>query len=100
MFGVAARTRLPAEAYLPAVSADVYGRLRTEAARVLHLGHGVVVDAVFDRPDGSLAIAAVAEREDVAFRGLWLAASREVLLHRVAERRGDVSDATGNVLLS
>ncbi|MCW6513085.1 bifunctional aminoglycoside phosphotransferase/ATP-binding protein [Lichenifustis flavocetrariae] len=100
MFRVPARTRLPAEAYLPAVSAEVYGRLRSEAARVLHLGHGVVVDAVFDRPDESIAIAEVAEREGVPFRGLWLTAPREVLLHRVAQRRGDVSDATGDVLLS
>nr|WP_245504361.1 AAA family ATPase [Lichenihabitans psoromatis] len=100
MFGVWARTRLPAEAYLPAVSADIYGRLRAEAACVLRLGHGVVADAVFDRPDESLAIADVAERESVAFRGLWLTASREVLLRRVAQRRGDVSDATGDVLLS
>jgi aminoglycoside phosphotransferase family enzyme/predicted kinase len=100
LFGVPARTRLPAEAYLPAVSAEVYERLRSEAARVLHLGHGVVVDAVFDRPEEGPAIADVAERQGVPFQGLWLTAPREVLLHRVAERRGDVSDATGDVLLS
>ncbi|MCW6512659.1 hypothetical protein M8523_32655 [Hyphomicrobiales bacterium BP6-180914] len=58
------------------------------------------MDAVFDRRDESIAIADVAEREGVAFQGLWLTAPREVLLHRVAQRRGDVSDATGDVLLS
>ena len=100
MFGVSARTPLHAAAYLPAVSADLYEKLRVEAARVLHLGHGVVLDAVFGKPDESLAIADVAEREGVPFQGLWLSASPELLLRRIEERQGDVSDATGSVLQS
>jgi aminoglycoside phosphotransferase family enzyme/predicted kinase len=98
LFGVPPRMRLPAAAYEPAVSTAVYARLRTEAARVLHLGHGAVVDAVFDPVQESVAIAGVADRESVAFQGLWLSAPPEVLLRRIDQRHGDVSDATGTVL--
>ena len=34
----------------------------------------------------------------VPFQGLWLTAPAEILVQRVAARRGDVSDATPDVL--
>ena len=34
----------------------------------------------------------------VPFQGLWLTAPKEILVQRVAARRGDVSDATPDVL--
>ncbi|WP_246702788.1 bifunctional aminoglycoside phosphotransferase/ATP-binding protein [Starkeya sp. ORNL1] len=98
LFGVAAETRLPPDAYRPNVSGQVYGILAARAESVLSLGHGVVADAVFDRPDDRSRIADLASSAGVAFHGLWLEASPERLLRRVADRRNDASDATPDVV--
>jgi aminoglycoside phosphotransferase family enzyme/predicted kinase len=98
LFGVAAETRLPPEAYRPNVSEQVYGILTARAESVLRHGHGVVADAVFDRPADRSSIAEVAASAGVTFHGLWLEASPERLLRRVADRRGDASDATPEVV--
>lgn len=98
LFGVAAETRLPPEAYRAEVSEQVYGLLATRAETVLARGHGVVADAVFDRPADRSRMAEVAVSAGVAFQGLWLEASPERLLRRVAARRGDASDATTDIV--
>lgn len=97
-FGVAAETRLPAEAYLPDVSAQVYEELAGRAAEILRRGHGVVADAVFDRAPDRARIEDVATGAGVPFQGLWLEAGVETLLQRVAARHGDPSDATPDVV--
>jgi predicted kinase len=56
----------------------------------------VVADAVFDRPDERRRIAQAAGASP--FLGLWLEVAPERLVRRVAERRGDVSDATPAVV--
>jgi aminoglycoside phosphotransferase family enzyme/predicted kinase len=98
LFGVAAETRLPPEAYRPNVSEQVYGILAAKAESVLRHGHGVVADAVFDRPADRSRIAEVAAGGGVAFHGLWLEASPERLLRRVADRCNDASDATPDIV--
>ncbi|HEY9212055.1 MAG TPA: AAA family ATPase, partial [Ancylobacter sp.] len=98
LFGVAAETRLPPEAYRAEVSEQVYGLLAMRAESTLSQGHGVVADAVFDRPADRSRMAEVAARAGVAFQGLWLEASPERLLRRVAARRGDASDATTDIV--
>jgi aminoglycoside phosphotransferase family enzyme/predicted kinase len=94
LFGVASRTRLPAEAYGAEVSARVYAELGETAERVLACGHAVVADAVFDRQADRERFAALAAGAGVAFHGLWLEAPAKTLIDRVAGRRGDPSDAT------
>ena len=42
----------------------------------------------------------VAHEASVPFQGLWLSAPKDILAQRVAARRGDVSDATPDVLSS
>ena len=98
MFGVAPTDRLPAAAYAPAVSEQVYGAMREAAAAVLAQGMPVVVDAVFDRPQDRAAIAETATKAGVAFAGFWLSAPVAALHDRIRQRRGDPSDATGEVL--
>lgn len=98
MFGVAPTERLPEEAYRPEVTERVYALLAERAAAVLAAGHAVVVDAVSARPDERLALEAVAARAGVRFDGFWLEAPLPVRLARVAERRGDASDATAAVV--
>lgn len=97
-FGVAAETRLPAEAYRSEVSAQVYEALFDHAAGVLRSGHGVVVDAVFDRAPDRARIEHVAAQAGARFQGLWLEAGIETLMQRVAARRDDPSDATPDVV--
>jgi hypothetical protein len=70
-----------------------------EEARVaLAAGHSVIADAVFARPQERRAIARIAEDCGVPFQGLWLEAEPEVMQERVTGRRGDVSDATAEVV--
>jgi uncharacterized protein len=100
LHGVAPETRLPETAYRPEISERVYARMRDEARAALVAGCAVVADAVFDRPADREAIARVAGDTGVAFDGFWLAAPVDVLLGRLAGRKGDPSDATAAVLLA
>ena len=100
MHGAAAEDRLPASAYRPEASDEVYATMRREAADVLAGGHAVVVDAVYDRPAEREAIGRVALNAAVEFRGIWLEAPKAALLQRLEARRNDPSDATAEVLLA
>jgi hypothetical protein len=96
--GVDALDRLPPSAYTPTATADVYARLTDRAARILASGQGVIVDAVFARPEERAAIERVAAAAGVPFVGLWLAVSADTARARVAGRVGDASDATAAVV--
>lgn len=100
LFGVEPETRLPQEAYRPEVSAKVYALQREEAGAVLATGQSVIADAVFDRPQERAAIEALAGKLGTPFRGIWLEAPEPTLVERIAQRRGDPSDATADVLRS
>jgi hypothetical protein len=92
--------RLPPDAYRPDVSRKVYETLRQQAADVLSKGFAAIADAVFDRPDERIAIEDVARSRNARFTGVWLEAPAAVLLPRIAARRHDPSDATGDVLMA
>lgn len=100
LFGVAAETRLPTDAYRPDISETVYVELADRAARIAGRGHAVVADAVFDRPEERVRIENAAISADAPFQGLWLDADPERLIARVRSRTGDVSDATPEVVAS
>jgi len=96
MFGVKSDVPLPQEAYRPEVSDRVYARLGERAWALVGQGAGVLVDAVFDRPDRRAALqAAVAGAPFAAF---WLQADADTLRQRVGARRGGPSDADLKVL--
>lgn len=96
--GRALAERLPPESYTAETSRQTYAALLDAAEHLLRSGNSVVVDAVFGRMDERVAAAAVAKNCGVAFSGLWLEASLEVLVRRVDARRGDASDATAAVV--
>ncbi|MGQ3348583.1 AAA family ATPase, partial [Bosea sp. (in: a-proteobacteria)] len=96
--GVEPQMRLPPEAYRPAVSEAVFAEQAQRALAILRLGHGVVADAVFDRAPDHERIARAAHEAGVAFQGLWLEAPAPTLIARVEARRGDPSDATGEIV--
>lgn len=98
LFGVPEHERLPPAAYAATVTETVYHALRRKAAVIARAGHSAVVDAVHGRADERAAMEKVARDHGVAFTGLWLEAGADVLLDRVAQRRGDASDATTAVV--
>jgi hypothetical protein len=98
LFGVAPETRLPPSAYRPSVSAEVYERIFVGAGQALVRDHGVVADAVFDRPRDRERIELTGQQADVPFAGIWLEADPEVLFSRVDSRAGGPSDATRDVV--
>ena len=90
--------RLGQEGYTSTVTHQVYRQITKRAAEVLEAEHGVIVDAVWGRPDQRSAIAKVAEAAGVPFTGLWLEAPVDILAARVQTRGADVSDATIEIL--
>ncbi|MDX2145762.1 MAG: AAA family ATPase [Rhodospirillaceae bacterium] len=97
LFGIPDTARLPPEAYTPEAGARVYGELARLARRVLAAGHGVVVDAVFAKPDERAMVEHVARGIGVPFLGLWLEAPLAVRESRVGIRVRDASDADAAV---
>jgi aminoglycoside phosphotransferase family enzyme/predicted kinase len=98
LFGVAAHEPLPAQAYAPEMSDRVYAICRKRALLALEGGQSAILDAVHAKEEEREAIAQVASEFGVPFVGIWLEAPAEVLRKRVAERKGDVSDATPEVV--
>jgi aminoglycoside phosphotransferase family enzyme/predicted kinase len=98
LFGVAPTERLPASAYAPEVSDEVYAMCRKRALMALGGGQVVIVDAVHAKQDEREALAALAGEMGVPFTGLWLEAPPEVMRQRIARRTSDASDATPAVI--
>jgi hypothetical protein len=90
--------RLPEDAYRPEVTATTYSRLRDKAAAALATGQSVVIDAAHLKEDERRAAADLAAPNAAHFTGLWLEAPTNVLIERVAKRKGDASDATPAVV--
>lgn len=97
-FGVAPSAHLGPEGYAPAVSQAVYRTIAGRARAALEAGHSVIADAVYASPGEREAIAAVARKAGVPFRGLWIEAPPSILVERLRGRTGDASDATPEVL--
>ena len=96
LHGVSPESRLPEAAYSEIASRAVKSRLFADMRHVLETGHAVIADLTFLEEDDRKAA-----RDSCAaspFVGIWLTAPPEILRARVADRRGDASDATVEVL--
>lgn len=98
LWQVPALTRLPAQAYQPQQSQQVYDRLCDKAIRSLRAGHSVIIDAVFAKASERSRMQGLASENDADFCGLWLTADEAVMCDRIRHRRNDASDATEQVL--
>jgi len=98
LMGVHETARLPESAYAPAVTQAVYDRIAELATTVLATGYIAVADAVYGKESERLALAKIADRTGLPFRGVWLEAPAQLLEPRITSRRGDASDATTDVL--
>jgi hypothetical protein len=88
---------LPASAYRPEITAQVYEALLCSAVDVLSQGHSVVVDAVFAAESERAAIHDAARRLNIRFAGFFLVAELATRLERIGQRQRDASDATPEV---
>jgi aminoglycoside phosphotransferase family enzyme/predicted kinase len=96
--GVPLEQRMPAGSYTQDASAKVYAVMFDRAEQALRAGQGVVMDAVFARPEERQAAEGLARKIAVPFEGVWLDVPKEVAQARVAARTGDASDATPDVI--
>jgi aminoglycoside phosphotransferase family enzyme/predicted kinase len=97
MFAVQEIARLPASAYSPEVTREVYRRLIDKARVALRSGQSAVLDATFATAWERKAAAGAAAEVGVAFSGLFLDAPLETRLKRIALRLADASDADADV---
>jgi uncharacterized protein len=97
LFNIGEMDRLPAGAYAPEISEQIYEILGQRALRILAQGHSVVADAVFARESERTAIRHVAGEHNVRFVGLFLEADLATRQSRVGRREGDASDATPEI---
>ncbi len=98
LLGVGLDQTLAADGYTGEMHRRTYEAFYEEIREALAQGQSVIADAVFSNLGQRRAVADIAAELGVAFDGLWLDAPPEVMEKRVAERRGDVSDATVEVL--
>lgn len=97
-FDVAETFRLSSSAYAVEASNRVYEALDRQAEAALRSGQTVIVDATFLSAFEANAMADIAKRAEVEFRGLWLEAPTGLLMRRLFNRSNDASDATADVL--
>ena len=97
MFAIEETNHLPASAYAPEVTRDVYRRLIDKARIALRAGQAAVVDATFATAAERAAAAGAAAEVGAAFAGLFLEAPLSIRLNRIASRRADASDADADV---
>ena len=98
IFGVGPLYRLPAEAYQPEASRDVYARLLDEAEQILLARHSVIIDATFLDTADRETVGKLAARVRVPFDGIWLSSDPATLERRISTRTADASDADVDVL--
>ena len=97
LFQVGETDRLPASAYKPEITGQIYEMLVQRALRILLQGHSVVVDAVFADRSERTAIHDAARRLNVRFAGFFLVTDLATRLSRVGGRTRDASDATPDI---
>jgi aminoglycoside phosphotransferase family enzyme/predicted kinase len=96
-FQVTQTDHLPAKAYQPQITEQIYDTLAQRALRILVQGHSVVVDAVFAHETERAAIRDVARKLNIRFIGFFLKTDLATRLNRVRHRERDASDATPEI---
>jgi aminoglycoside phosphotransferase family enzyme/predicted kinase len=98
LHGALPEQKLPPAAYSPGANASVNTALLAAAETGARTGQAVIVDSTFLHAPLRRGVEAAARRTKLPFLGLWLTAPMETMLHRVAARERDASDAGPDVL--
>jgi aminoglycoside phosphotransferase family enzyme/predicted kinase len=100
LFGINPLTALPAIAYTPEVTAQVYRTLLERSRQILAQGFSVVVDAAFLKQSERDELSMAAQTLDAVFHAIFLTADLGVRLDRIGARKRDASDATAEIATS
>jgi hypothetical protein len=84
--------------YSAEASRRTYARLQQLAGKITDAGYAVIVDATFNQLEYRAPFRQFAAQRGLPLVIIDLHAPRDVLLERVAQRRGDISDADVGVL--
>ena len=87
-----------AELYTPAMTQQTYERLIDLGVRLVSQGYSVILDAKFDQKYWRGKAIALAKQANLPIAILHCTAPVGVLRDRLQQRRGDVSDATADLL--
>ena len=98
LFGKALEEQLGPAAYSRELTRKVYRKLTARAAMLLRAGHSAIVDAVLLAPEERAALERLAREAGVVFQGFWLSGPVGILERRIADRRGDASDADAKIM--
>jgi uncharacterized protein len=85
-----------ADLYSPEMTAQTYDRLQTLGIQLAQQGYPVILDAKFDRQ--SLRANVLQAAGDLPVRIIHCQAPLEILTDRLNQRRGDIADATADLL--
>jgi aminoglycoside phosphotransferase family enzyme/predicted kinase len=88
------------EIYTPEMSRKTFDRLFRLARILLPLGYPVILDARYDKALWRDPLRELARSIGVPFHIVHVHAPLPILLQRIQERRGDISDATAEILLA
>lgn len=89
---------LPQTAYSSKASFATYREMEEICEAALTAGQAAIADATFTHSGSRKEIEALADRLNVPFLGVWLDLDRQTAKARVSGRKGDVSDATTDVV--
>lgn len=89
---------LPQAAYTAQASIATYAEMERRCAAALAAGLTTIADATFTHPNSRARMIPLAAKQRCRFVGFWLDLDLDTARQRVATRRGDVSDATVQVV--
>lgn len=86
------------ELYTPEMSQKTYDRLLSLGVTLSQAGYAVILDAKYDRKDKRQAAISQAQARGIPLQILHCTAPDAILRDRLQQRRGDIADATVEVL--
>ena len=86
--------------YSPEMTTRTYQELLSLGAKLATQGWIVILDAKYDRQSLRTAVIDLAQSEDIQLDMIHCTAPESVLLDRLAQRTGDIADATADLLAS
>lgn len=84
--------------YTPQISEKTYDRLLELGGMLASQGFSVILDAKYDRHSLRQKAIDLAQSQQIPLQIIYCTAPSEVLLDRLSQRTGDISDATPNLL--
>lgn len=96
--GIPLEQRGDSSLYSPEMSQQTYARLEALGLELAGLGHRVILDATYDRYALRESLLASAQAANIPVHILVCEAPMDVLRDRINQRKGDVSDATIEIL--